>query len=115
MALTMNETMNAETDSRLLRLSALDNVFTAIASLEPGEIVRINGQPMVLSTRVPFGHKLAARQIIAGEKVIKYGVSIGSATRLIQAGDLVHTHNLKSDYLPTWQHGNQEKYFNLNR
>jgi hypothetical protein len=34
--------------------------------------------------------------------VIKYGVSIGSATRDIELGELVHLHNMKSDYLPTY-------------
>jgi hypothetical protein len=37
--------------------------------------------------------------------VIKYGAPIGSATRDIAPGEYVHTHNLKSDYLPTLARG----------
>jgi altronate dehydratase small subunit len=111
----MSETVPLETDVRLLQLSPLDNVLVVIAVLESGEIVRINGRAVALSVRVPFGHKLAACPINAGEKIIKYGVPIGSATRPIQAGEHVHTQNLRSDYLPTWHHENQVKYFDQNR
>ena len=96
---------------RLLRIHAEDNVLVAIAALEAGTALRIEGQPVVLSRPLPFGHKVAARDIRVGEKVIKYGVSIGSATRAIARGDHVHTHNLKSDYLPTYLRADQERYF----
>ncbi len=43
---------------------------------------------------VPAGHKLALRDIRAGEPVRKYGAVIGRATRDIKAGEWVHTHNL---------------------
>ncbi len=40
------------------------------------------------------GHKFALRAIAAGEKVIKYGMSIGTAKTNIAPGEHVHTHNL---------------------
>ena len=46
---------------------------------------------------IPAGHKFALRDIKAGEHVIKYGESIGKATKDIKEGEWVHTHNLKSD------------------
>jgi hypothetical protein len=51
---------------------------------------------------------VAARPIPAGAKVIKYGAVIGSATRDIAPGEVVHTHNLRSDYLPTFLRGESE-------
>ncbi len=51
---------------------------------------------------LPLGHKLARRAIAAGEKVVKYGAPIGSATAPIAAGEHVHIHNLASDYTPTY-------------
>ena len=42
------------------------------------------------------------RHIAAGEKVLKYGAPIGSATRDIGQGEHVHLHNMRSDYLPTY-------------
>jgi len=44
---------------------------------------------------------VAIRPIGPGEKVLKYGCPIGSATEPIQPGQHVHTHNLRSDYLPS--------------
>ena len=99
------------TDRRLLLLSPADNVLTVIATLEPGETIRIAGQSVVVSTRLPLGHKLAARELAPGEKIIKYGVPIGSAVTRIATGEHVHTHNLKSDYLPTFTREEQGNYF----
>ncbi len=45
---------------------------------------------------IPAGHKFALRDIPKGEYVIKYGEIIGRASRDIQAGEWVHTHNVKS-------------------
>ena len=46
---------------------------------------------------VPQGHKVALRDIKAGELVIKYGHSIGTATKAISSGDWVHSYNLKTN------------------
>ena len=43
------------------------------------------------------GHKYALRDIKNGENVIKYGQPIGHATEDIEAGDHVHTHNVKTN------------------
>ncbi len=83
-----------ETDLRLLRLAPEDNVCMATTTLDPGETIAIDGRPVALSQRIPPGHKIAARAIAAGEKVIKYGAPIGSATRDIAPGEYVHTHNV---------------------
>lgn len=42
------------------------------------------------------GHKYAARDIKAGENIIKYGQPIGHAITDIKAGEHVHTHNMKT-------------------
>jgi hypothetical protein len=94
-----------DTDSRLLRLATEDNVCVATTTLQAGETISIDGLPATLSERIATGHKIAARAIPAGEKVIKYGAPIGSATRDIAPGQYVHTHNVKSDYLPTLARG----------
>lgn len=45
---------------------------------------------------VPYGHKIALKDIAAGELVIKYGAPIGEATADITEGEWVHTHNLRT-------------------
>jgi len=91
-----------ETDHRLLLLSEKDNVCVVLAALEVGERLMFRGRFLRVSGPVPMGHKVAVQPIVPGEKVIKCGMPIGSATGAIAAGDHVHIHNLKSDYLPTY-------------
>jgi len=43
---------------------------------------------------IPPGHKVAARDIEAGERVRRYSQIIGVASRAIKAGEHVHLHNL---------------------
>ena len=77
----------------LLRLADSDNIAVAVQSLSTGTLV----MGLTLLQDVPVGHKVALVPIQAGAKIIKWGMSIGSATRAIAPGEHVHTHNLKSD------------------
>lgn len=86
----------------LLRLSRADNVAVATGNFDAGAETKVDGASIHLRDRIAVGHKVALVEIAVGEKVIKFGCPIGSATRLIRAGEHVHTHNLKSDYLPTF-------------
>lgn len=45
---------------------------------------------------IPLGHKIALRDISAGEDLIEYGHPIGVAKVAVPKGSLVHTHNLRS-------------------
>jgi (2R)-sulfolactate sulfo-lyase subunit alpha len=45
---------------------------------------------------IPIGHKLAIRDIAAGDAIIKYGVDIGRAVAPIAAGEHLHVHNVKT-------------------
>lgn len=89
-------------DPRLLLLDDADNVLVAIQTLEAGTVLTVANQSVTVPQRLTLGHKLAARAIRAGDKILKYRVAIGSATRDIAPGEHVHLHNLKSDYLPTY-------------
>ena len=96
--------MNPESPT-LLRISPDDNVLVAVRALEAGTLLEIDGGVIPLGVRIGLGHKLAARDIAPGEKIIKYGVPIGSATMAIPAGGHIHLHNMKSDHLPTYLRG----------
>lgn len=89
-------------DHRLLLLHPSDNVFTLIRPLKAGDSLVVNGVSHVAERSLVIGHKIAACRIRTGEKIIKYGVPIGSAMSDIEPGQHVHTHNLQSDYLPTF-------------
>jgi altronate dehydratase len=81
---------------RALRLDPADNVAVAVVPLEPGEEVL----DVRLRDAIRFGHKLALRDIPAGEPVLKYHEVIGRASTDISAGEHVHVHNVVSARLP---------------
>jgi len=83
-------------------LSPNDNIVVLARSAASGDSVLVDGSHHTLPQNVGLGHKLARKGICPGEKILKYGVSIGSATRKISPGEHVHLHNMKSDYLPTF-------------
>jgi hypothetical protein len=89
-------------DPKLLLLDPGDNVLVAIQTLQAGDTLTVAGQRVNMPARLTLGHKLAARDIRAGEKIFKYRVPIGSATRDIAVGEHVHLHNMKSDYIQTF-------------
>jgi D-threo-aldose 1-dehydrogenase len=76
-----------------------DNVLVCIAPVTAGEPVDIDGQETATKQDIAVGHKLARRALNGGDKVVKYGAPIGSMTAAAQAGEWVHTHNMKSDYI----------------
>ena len=45
---------------------------------------------------VPIGHKVALKDIKAGDTAIKYGEDIGKFVQDVAAGAHVHVHNLKT-------------------
>ncbi|MBV7334560.1 UxaA family hydrolase [Chloroflexi bacterium TSY] len=83
-----------------------------IRSLAQGETFWLADQPFQLDIPMTLGHKIAARDIQAGEKIMKYGVPIGSAKTDIRQGDHVHLHNIKSDYIPTYTLDEEHSYVN---
>ena len=85
-----------------IQLSPADNIVVLTRSVPSGGEVSLGGRPIRISRPLGLGHKLAVRDIRAGEKILKYGVPIGSATCDIAVGEHVHLHNMKSDYLPTF-------------
>jgi hypothetical protein len=98
----------------LIELSPRDNVLVVARSLAQGESYEICGDSFVLPKPLGLGHKIASRAIQTGEKILKYGAPIGSATQPIAKGDHVHLHNMKSDYLPTFTLDAQGQKYSAN-
>lgn len=83
-------------------VQADDNVGTLIRDAENGETLEIpiEGEilEVTLNENIEFGHKVALTDIEEGETITKYGLSIGYASKTIDAGDWVHVHNVESNY-----------------
>jgi altronate hydrolase len=71
-----------------------DDVAVAVRPLEPGETLGVVSPPLTVRESIPRGHKVALRDVRAGDTVRKYGWPIGRALADIPAGSLVHTANL---------------------
>lgn len=84
-----------------------DNVFVCCRQLLAGESTNLEGVDVTMTTDIVVGHKIARKDILQAEKIIKYGVSIGSATQNITFGEHIHMHNMKSDYIAS--HTRQSK------
>lgn len=85
-----------------LQVSPYDNVATIFAdNIKKGDRVEIrdkqgNTAELIVKDDIPYGHKIASKDIKVKEPIIKYGEEIGVATKDICVGDYVHVHNLDS-------------------
>ena len=73
-----------------IRLHPDDSVVIARATLLPGTEVAVGVRSV---GRIPAGHKVAVRAIVAGEPILRYGQVIGFATAAIAPGEHVHVQN----------------------
>lgn len=87
-----------------IRLHERDNVAIARVALAPGQAAELHGIAVTLRSAIPAGHKMAIREIRAGEPVYRYGNLIGYATADIHPGEHVHTHNLGYKELALAEH-----------
>jgi altronate dehydratase small subunit len=83
-------------------LDPADNVATLVSENgSAGRVIEVErqGKPLSITLRqnVPFGHKFALERIAQGQPVIKYGHTIGTASRDLEPGDHVHVHNIESN------------------
>ena len=97
--------------SSLLLMSPEDNCMIARTALAKGDVVTIDGVDVTLTQAVLIGHKVARRALAVGDKVLRYGALIGSITAPVAIGEHIHTHNLESDYIPTFTLGQDGHHF----
>ena len=84
---------------KFLLLHEKDNVLVCCQYATAGEAINVDGNIVRLLANVDVGHKIAKVELRPGDKIIKYGVSIGSSTDTITSGEHVHLQNMKSDYI----------------
>lgn len=88
--------------NRVIRINKKDNVGTAIHDLLPDQIVKIINKKdcnifnLKVKGYIKIGHKVALQDIQKGELIYKYGYVIGKASKKINKGEYVHTHNIES-------------------
>ena len=84
---------------RIVVLHEKDNVGTVVDDIDVADVLGYSmGErhgSITAVDRIPFGFKIALVDIANGEDIVKYGEVIGSASRSIRAGELVHTQNVE--------------------
>jgi len=79
-----------------IRIQSIDDVAVALESLDPGTLLDLEGDAVVVSDLIPKGHKVALRQIEKDQQIMKYGQVVGIATHKIGVGAHVHVHNVRT-------------------
>ncbi len=81
-------------------ISEQDSVATATRNIKAGEKITVKvgdkETELLIKNDIKFLHKFALKNIKRGEKVLKYGMVIGEATKDIFPGEHVHTQNMRS-------------------
>lgn len=86
-------------ENSAIQLHPRDNVAIARVPLSAGTELRVGGLSLRTRAPIPAGHKVAIRPVAAGETLIRYGQIIGRASKTIEPGDHVHTHNVAFEEL----------------
>lgn len=83
-----------------IRLLPGDMVAVVLQSTPKGSKVTVTGpgDPLSLTANedIPCFHKLSLSSAQSGQILLRNGIAVGCATKAIEAGDWVHTHNLAS-------------------
>ena len=81
----------------ILIIHPRDNVAVALRTLGVGDLAVAKGREgFPALEEIPASHKIALRDILNEEEIIKYGEIVAVSTRDIKKGEWVHTHNLES-------------------
>lgn len=86
-------------------ISPSDSVAVALLPLKKGECA----EDIMLLENIEKGHKLSIKEIKSGEKIIKYGAVIGTATADIAPGSHVHSHNMTTGLSGTFSYSYNKK------
>jgi len=84
-------------DRRAVLLRHDDNVAVAARPIPAGSTLDVGGRSVEVSEPIRLGHKVALEDIAEGRPVVKYGQTIGFASRAIRAGAWVHVQNVRAD------------------
>ncbi|WP_394872573.1 UxaA family hydrolase [Clostridium butyricum] len=80
-----------------IKINNKDNVVVALKDFNKGETIKTDEKEITLKDDIKRGHKIAIEDIKENCNAIKYGYPIGYATKDINIGQWVHTHNIRTN------------------
>ena len=98
---------------QVIKIHPSDNVVVCLEDVAAGTVITVDGQEIVTKEAVGRGHKIAIREIETGEPVVKYGNTIANATKDIETGCWVHTHNVKTGLKEGGEYTYDHKVYDL--
>jgi altronate hydrolase len=85
---------------KVLKVNEDDNVLVALTDLSKGETIAYNGDNYSLQDDIKAKHKFFTKDMQPGDKVIMYGVLVGTAQQFIPKGGWMNTGNVKHAAAP---------------
>ena len=80
---------------KLMKVNASDNVAVALVNLSAGDLISFEGGAIKILSDTKSKHKIALETFKSGDRIIMYGVLVGSANGTIEKGDVLTTENVK--------------------
>ncbi len=79
----------------VLKVHPKDNVLVALQDLQKGQSIEFSGETFILQDDVKAKHKFFTTDLQPGDKVIMYGVLVGTAQKFIAKASWMSTENIK--------------------
>jgi len=80
---------------KVLKVHPKDNVLVALADLKKGDVIEYGGASYILQEDVKAKHKFFTTNLKKGDKIIMYGVLVGTAQMDVPQGGWMNTGNTK--------------------
>ena len=80
---------------KLIKVNASDNVAVALVNLKAGDVISFEGEAIKVLSNTKSKHKIALEKFSSGDRIIMYGVLVGTANGVIEKGGLLTTDNVK--------------------
>src|SRR5690606_21974780 len=95
---------------RLLQIHPNDNLLVALSDLPKDMIIQHGAIELILKDDIHAKHKFNLTDLKAGDKVIMYGVVVGTVTEDLAAGTRISTLNTKHAASPYDYRGIEYKW-----
>lgn len=82
---------------KVLQIDPGDNVLVALENLPEGGPVSFDGGELTPLAAISAKHKMALKDLAAGDPILMYGGMVGRATEFIPRGGLLTTRNVRHD------------------
>jgi len=82
-----------KTNDKFLQIDLLDNVLVALKPMEKGTTINWMGNSFDLAEDIPGKHKFFIKDLQAGDKVIMYGLTVGTIQQPVTRGSRITVDN----------------------